>query len=578
MSKAEDPNHNRPLSAKSLHLLHVLATTESPVSLEAAKFLLDSAQCSANDQEPEGGLSPLHVAAAWDNLPMCQLLVHYGADVRLADAEERTALEMSKGQSRNFLRALNKRGRRRDRRKIFKWLRALFEPHRRRARSPSLPRSASAGCLREAPARPSLEEEIEEYLRNASNYNARLSGSRFSGLHFPPVSAEEAIQLVRRVRESGVSSSGTFRTAPGSREASFHTAPRTVGRSTDVSAEFATPAASPDRTLPSAPPLTPNVTFRSSRVRPPLPPAVGARSASLCRALEPKDPPAALPPIGESLITEDETADEAEDPDLLELEQKAAVLRLDELKERLAHHGHPPGPAFGPSTRAAHCRLLAKLELRALRGVEYEMQRCRLGLKYSIALERLIRAVERGERSDIGAAEEAVVQQEFRENPASEEISFFCYLLLDISDLLPACSFREFVDAIFYVGKGKRARPLQHFHDALKHKAVPKGEPSRKIERILGLWARKMGVVSLHLFNNIHSTEAFIREGAMIEALGLENLTNLKRGEFKGASKLWPKQRLAEYGALLLHKAYVIFLHERCRPIFEEDVAGSKAF
>ena len=30
-----------------------------------------------------------------------------------------------------------------------------------------------------------------------------------------------------------------------------------------------------------------------------------------------------------------------------------------------------------------------------------------------------------------------------------------------------------------------------------------------------------MGVVSLHLFNNIHSAEALIREGAMIEAMSM---------------------------------------------------------
>ena len=37
------------------------------------------------------------------------------------------------------------------------------------------------------------------------------------------------------------------------------------------------------------------------------------------------------------------------------------------------------------------------------------------------------------------------------------------------------------------------------------------------------LWDRGEGVISMHLFHNIHSAEAFIREGAMIESIGFFN-------------------------------------------------------
>jgi len=47
---------------------------------------------------------------------------------------------------------------------------------------------------------------------------------------------------------------------------------------------------------------------------------------------------------------------------------------------------------------------------------------------------------------------------------------------------------------------------------------------TEKLKRILQLWDRGEGVISMHLFHNIHSAEAFIREGAMIEAIGFSTL------------------------------------------------------
>lgn len=59
----------------------------------------------------------------------------------------------------------------------------------------------------------------------------------------------------------------------------------------------------------------------------------------------------------------------------------------------------------------------------------------------------------------------------------------------------------------------------------------------------------------------------------MIDAYGLVNLTNLKGGEYSGISKCWSLKEKTEFGTLCLHSAWRIFLHERCRPIFEADVA-----
>lgn len=91
--------------------------------MEAAKYLLDSGQCSVNDQEPQDFLTPLHIAASWDNLLMCQLFVHYGADLMAMNRDKFTPADLAKGSSREFLRKMMKRGQKKRNRKVLKFLR-----------------------------------------------------------------------------------------------------------------------------------------------------------------------------------------------------------------------------------------------------------------------------------------------------------------------------------------------------------------------------------------------------------------------------------------------------------------------
>lgn len=51
--------------------------------------------------------------------------------------------------------------------------------------------------------------------------------------------------------------------------------------------------------------------------------------------------------------------------------------------------------------------------------------------------------------------------------------------------------------------------------------AIKLFQTSEKLKRIISLWDGGRGVISLHICFNIHSDEAFIREGGMIEAIGL---------------------------------------------------------
>ncbi|VDN37033.1 unnamed protein product [Gongylonema pulchrum] len=66
-------------SSSHTNVLHLLAASRSPTALDAIQNLLKTGQRHVNEREAEG-LTALHVAAAWDNLAICQLLMFYGAD------------------------------------------------------------------------------------------------------------------------------------------------------------------------------------------------------------------------------------------------------------------------------------------------------------------------------------------------------------------------------------------------------------------------------------------------------------------------------------------------------------------
>ncbi|XP_027520014.1 ankyrin repeat and LEM domain-containing protein 1 [Corapipo altera] len=166
--------------------------------------------------------------------------------------------------------------------------------------------------------------------------------------------------------------------------------------------------------------------------------------------------------------------------------------------------------------------------------------------------------------------------------------SSFNYLLLDprttrdlplrCPRLSPAQRFQTFVSAVFYVGKGTRARPYCHLAEALGSTgqghvpAVPQGCP--KVRRILEIWESGHGVISVLCFQNRVPAEAYTREGCMVEALGLQTLTNQRKGHCYGVAAGWAPERRRRLGVHMLYRAMSIFLAEGERQLRPGDIPG----
>ncbi|XP_011268572.1 uncharacterized protein PFB0145c [Camponotus floridanus] len=158
----------------------------------------------------------------------------------------------------------------------------------------------------------------------------------------------------------------------------------------------------------------------------------------------------------------------------------------------------------------------------------------------------------------------------------------FTYLLLDpriTQDLPNRCVhltqaevWSIFLNAIFYIGKGKRSRPFDHLYDAFKTWVDNSTTTNKKIKCILDIWNSDHGVICLHVFQNIIPVEAYTREAAMIDAIGREHLGNCKSGEYYGIAATWSMQQKQKFGRYLLYKALQIFMQEGERQLLPQHL------
>lgn len=87
----------------------------------------------------------------------------------------------------------------------------------------------------------------------------------------------------------------------------------------------------------------------------------------------------------------------------------------------------------------------------------------------------------------------------------------------------------------------------------------------------MNIWKEKLGVVCVQAFHNLAMEEAFIRESCMIDALGLNNLTNIKRGTYTSTMR-WTFSDRCKLGCYLLYRAMHIFLADGERQLKPMDL------
>ncbi|CAO2612454.1 Ankyrin repeat and LEM domain-containing protein 1 [Lemmus lemmus] len=242
-----------------------------------------------------------------------------------------------------------------------------------------------------------------------------------------------------------------------------------------------------------------------------------------------------------------------------------------QLIQALRALGHSPGPVT-PFTRGHYLRRLQEAQASpAVPG-------------HSPELAEVLRT---GRVPDCQADEAALAQYFEQPDPTKRwrggvTKSSFTYLLLDprrtqglparASSLTLADCLQCFVGAIFYVGKGTRARPDAHLWEALGYRERPGRKACPKVRRILDIWASGRGVLSLHCFQHTAAVEAYTREACLLDALGIQTLTNQKQGHCYGEVAHWPPTRRQRLGVYLLHRALLVFLAEGERELRPQDI------
>lgn len=258
----------------------------------------------------------------------------------------------------------------------------------------------------------------------------------------------------------------------------------------------------------------------------------------------------------------------------------------DTLRRELTQLGYSAGP-ITLTTKRVYLKKLYQLKKHPPPATK-ELTSAVKKRVYSLELEKTLRNAEWRISLESYKTLEAQLSAQFSKPDPSRKWregvnkSSFTYLLLDprvtsnlpsrADNLPPEKIWETFLSAIFYVGKGKRSRPYQHLYDAVQLWKTQEPPSSKKLKKIVDVWNDGGGVICLHVFLNIIPVEAYTREAAMIGALGLENLTNAKGGEFYGVAATWMSRQKRMLGVYLLYRAMGIFLNEGERQLYPEDI------
>ncbi|EGT54417.1 hypothetical protein CAEBREN_02415 [Caenorhabditis brenneri] len=255
--------------------------------------------------------------------------------------------------------------------------------------------------------------------------------------------------------------------------------------------------------------------------------------------------------------------------------RKIKRLRDGELKCELKKYGISPAGPLDPRTRKLYEKKLL-IERRKISSRGYSPDADVVACRNSPQLELVIRNgflpsefAARARKCD------EAVRKEFTGNGFG--YNAFCYLIMDpriLGSKVETLTLETFVRSLFYVGKGSKNRPLQHFIDARSERRnqSDKLKTCSKIRTIHELWTLGFGIPRHEIAHGVSDEEAFVREASIIEAVKLANLGNKKAGEFHGSTKSWDPTTKAEYGTYLLDRALATLKVEGIRYVSEENL------
>ena len=128
----------------------------------------------------------------------------------------------------------------------------------------------------------------------------------------------------------------------------------------------------------------------------------------------------------------------------------------------------------------------------------------------------------------------------------------------------------EFRKGCFYAGKGKSNRKFTHLVKVKKSKSNGVSEKCKRIQKI---WKKGQGIAVIQLFPETCEHEALSREFAIINGLGLENLTNIRNSTCHGVMKeAWSKKEIINFGNMIVYRALKMAVLDPPTLIFEKDI------
>uniref|UniRef100_A0A452R7K6 Ankyrin repeat and LEM domain containing 1 n=1 Tax=Ursus americanus TaxID=9643 RepID=A0A452R7K6_URSAM len=546
LNRGADPNL---LLADGAAALHLAAGARHPRGLRCLEVLLRRGG-DANARSVEA-LTPLHVAAAWGCRRGLELLLGHGADPALRDQDGLRPLDLAKQQGHQ------------DCARVLREFQTQTKTSTRtRAESqepepepePSGPPNVTPGSIA---------------LGSSAGRDMGLEASpRLPSLLAPPEIADEDSGLESPPGQWNYSSDTSFVTAieaSGTEDPAPHTS--SWAGSLSQAKQGVLPGIRPSQRMPRSP-GTPqeaelNTCLRALSLTSPdaSPSPISLPDGSPAQS-PPREPPPALP---DTPFLKDEE---------VSLDSDVAALWLTEDEASSTGVRDPVPSCFCPLVPAVS-------DLDLLRGLRA------LGENFSGHSPELAEALRTGCIPDAQTDEDVLAQQFKQPDPKRRwregvTKSSFTYLLLDPREtqdlparafsLTPAERLRTFVRAIFYVGKGTRARPDVHLWEALRLHRQPGKQACPKVRQILDIWASGRGVVSLHCFQHVVAVEAYTREACLVDALGIRMLTNQKQGHCYGVVAGWPASRRRRLGVHLLHRALLVFLAEGERELRPQDI------